>query len=69
MLIIFIYLAHLVNKTPALRTILSITTRRLNEGGVGEYTRLWRRMPPEVTGLRSLLPTLAPAKQAEDYKI
>ena len=33
MLIIFIYLAHLVNKTPALRTILSITTRRLNEGG------------------------------------
>ena len=40
MLIIFIYLAHLVNKTPALRTILSITTRRLNEGGGGIYAAL-----------------------------
>ena len=34
-----------------------------------KYTRLWRRMTPKVTGLPSLLPPLAAAKQAEDYKI
>ena len=35
-----------------------------------KYTRLWRRVTPEVTGLPSLLPSpLAAAKHAEDYKI
>ena len=34
-----------------------------------KYTRLWRWVTPEVTGLPSLLPPLAAAKQAEDYKI
>ena len=34
-----------------------------------KYTRLWHRVTPEVTGLPSLLPPLAAAKQAEDYKI
>ena len=34
-----------------------------------KYTRLWRRVTPEVTGLSSLLQPLAAAKQAEDYKI
>ena len=34
-----------------------------------KYTRLWRRVTPEVTGLPSLLPPLAAAKQVEDYKI
>ena len=34
-----------------------------------KYTRLWRRVTPEVTGLPSLLQPLAAAKQAEDYKI
>ena len=34
-----------------------------------KYERLWRRVTPEVTGLPSLLPPLADAKQAEDYKI
>ena len=33
------------------------------------YTRLWRQVTPEVTGLPSLLPPLAAAKHAEDYKI
>ena len=32
-------------------------------------TQLWRQMTPEVTGLPSLLPPLAAAKQAEDYKM
>ena len=34
-----------------------------------KYTRLWRRVTPKVTGLPSLLPPLAAAKHAEDYKI
>jgi len=34
-----------------------------------KYTRLWRRVTTEVTGLPSLLPPLAAAKQAEDYTI
>ena len=34
-----------------------------------KYMRFWRRVTPEVTGLPSLLPPLAAAKQAEDYKI
>ena len=34
-----------------------------------KYTRLRRRVTPEVTKLPSLLPPLAAAKQAEDYKI
>ena len=34
-----------------------------------KYTRLWRRVTPEVTGLPNLLPPLAAAKHAEDYKI
>ena len=34
-----------------------------------KYTRLWRRVTPEVTGLQSLMLPLAAAKQAEDYKI
>ena len=34
-----------------------------------KYTRLWRRVTPEVTGLPSLLLPLATAKHAEDYKI
>ena len=34
-----------------------------------KYTRLWRRVNPEVSGLPSLLPPLAAAKHAEDYKI
>ena len=34
-----------------------------------KYTPLCRRVTPEVTGLPSLLPPLAAAKQAEDYKI
>ena len=34
-----------------------------------KYTQLWRRVTPEVTGLPSLLPPLAAAKHAEDYKI
>ena len=34
-----------------------------------KYTWLWRRVTPEVTGLPSLLPPLAAAKQAEDYNI
>ena len=34
-----------------------------------KYTRLWRRVTPEVTGFPSLLPPLAAAEQAEDYKI
>ena len=34
-----------------------------------KYTRFWRRVTPEVTGLPSLLPPLAAAKHAEDYKI
>ena len=34
-----------------------------------KYTRLWRRVTPEVTGLPSLLPRLAATKQAEDYTI
>ena len=34
-----------------------------------KYTRLWRRVTAEVTGLPSLLPPLAAAKQAEDCKI
>ena len=33
-----------------------------------KYTRLWRRVTAEVTGLPSLLPPLAAAKHAEDYK-
>ena len=33
-----------------------------------KYTRLWRRVTPEVTGLLSLLIPLAAAKHAEDYK-
>ena len=34
-----------------------------------KYLQLWRRVTPEVTGLSSLLPPLAAAKHAEDYKI
>ena len=34
-----------------------------------KYTRIWRRVTPEVTGIPSLLPPLGAAKQAEDYKI
>ena len=34
-----------------------------------KYTRLRRRVTPEVTGLPSLLPPLSAAKHAEDYKI
>ena len=34
-----------------------------------KYTRLCRRVTPKVTGLPSLLPPLAAAKHAEDYKI
>ena len=34
-----------------------------------KYTRLLRRVTPEVTGLPSLLTPLAAAKPAEDYKI
>ena len=34
-----------------------------------KYARLWRWVTPEVTGLPSLLPPAAAAKQAEDYKI
>ena len=34
-----------------------------------KYTRLGRRVTPEVTGLPSLLPPHAAAKHAEDYKI
>ena len=34
-----------------------------------KYTRLRRRVTPEVTGLPSLLPPLAAAKHAENYKI
>ena len=34
-----------------------------------KYTRLWRRVTPEMTGLPSLLPPLAAAKQAENYEI
>ena len=34
-----------------------------------KYTRLRRPVTPKVTGLPSLLPALAAAKQAEDYKI
>ena len=34
-----------------------------------KYTRLRRRMTPEVTGLPSLLPPLAAAKRSDEYKI
>ena len=34
-----------------------------------KYMRLRRRVTSKVTGLPSLLPPLAAAKQAEDYKI
>ena len=34
-----------------------------------KYTRLWRQVTPEATGLPSLLAPLAAAKHAEDYKI
>ena len=34
-----------------------------------KYTRLRRRVTPEVTELPNLLPPLAAAKHAEDYKI
>ena len=34
-----------------------------------KYTRLWRRVTPEVTGLPSLLPPLAAAKHVENFKI
>ena len=61
------------------RVLICIQVQSMSEGGGGggvkiplqstKYTRLWRRVTPEMTGLPSLLPPLAAAKQAEDYKI